>query len=609
MSAAAGAAAAGPGGGPGGTRFSSGFWQLLWVIRGHFGLMALTIVTGVLNQGATIAAAALGAYLVGQVASGAAAANLRWPAAGLAAAVVLRAVMAWAEMWVAHDLAYRILAELRGRLYWALERLAPGYLIRRRSGDVASAAMADVETVEWFYAHTVGTFVGAVVVPLVALAALAAMHWALALALLPFALLVAGVPLVLRRRAARQGEALRADLGTLNAEVVDGVQGLRELVAFGDQRRFLDHLESRSNRLVRSQLAYGLRAGVEQAAVAAFMSGGMLAVVAVAAVQVSRGELDPAYSPVAITLAIFVFVPIHAIASAAQNLGIVFASADRTFRLLREPAPVTDAPGAVPPGPGVEPRIRFAGVTFGYPGGGDPALREVSFEIGPGETVALVGHSGAGKTTCASLLMRFWDADAGSIAIGGHDVRGLPQRSLRELIAWVPQDIYLFNASLRENIRMARPGATDAEVEGAARAAQAHDFITDMPRGYDTVAGERGVQMSGGQRQRIAIARALLKDSPVLVLDEAVSSLDARDEQELNLALHAVRRGRATLVIAHRLSTIRSADRIVVLEDGRVAEQGAHDDLLARGRVYRALIAAQAEAAHRVPADSGPRSG
>ena len=582
------------------TRFSSGFWQLLWMIRGYFGLMALAIVSGVLNQGATIASAALGAYMVGQVAVGATAADLRTPAVALGAAVILRAVMAWAEMWVAHDLAYRILAELRGHLYSAIERLAPGYLIQRRSGDVASTAMADIETAEWFYAHTVGTFVVAVVVPLLAFATLGAMHWTLALVLLPFAVLVAGAPLVLRRRAARQGDALRADLGNLNAEVVDGVQGLRELVAFGSQRRFLANLESHSNRLVRSQLVYGMRAGIEQGAVVAFMSCGMLSVVAVAAVHVSRGEMDPAFYPVAITLAIFVFVPICAVASVAQSLGIVFASADRAFQLLREPAPVTDAPGATPPDPDVEPRVSFAGVTFGYPGGGDPAIQDVSFEIAPGETVALVGHSGAGKTTCASLLMRFWDADAGTIAIGGHDVRHMPQRSLREIIAWVPQDIYLFNTSLRENIRMARPRANDAEVENAARTALAHEFITEMPRGYDTVAGERGVRMSGGQRQRIAIARALLKNSPVLVLDEAVSSLDTRNEQELNLALHAVRQGRATLVIAHRLSTIRSADRIVVLEEGRVVEQGTHDDLLARGRAYRSLIAAQTEAAHRV---------
>ena len=556
-----------------GTLFSSGFWQLLWMIRGYFGLMALAIMTGVLNQSATIAAAALGAYMVGQVAGGETAADLRTPAVALGAAVILRAMMAWAEMWVAHDLAYRILADLRAHLYYALERLAPGYLIQRRSGDVASVAMADIETVEWFYAHTVGTFVVAVVVPLLAFVTLGVMHWTLPLVLLPFAFLVAIAPIVLRRRAARQGDALRANLGNLNAEVVDGVQGLRELVAFGSQRRFLDNLESHSNRLVRSQLVYGMRAGIEKGAVVAFK------------------------------LAIFVFVPILAIASVAQNLGIVFASAERAFHLLREPAPVSDAPEATPPDSDVDPRVTFEGVTFGYPGGEAPALQDVSLEIAPGETVALVGHSGAGKTTCASLLMRFWDADSGTIAIGGHDVRQLPQRSLRELIAWVPQDIYLFNTSLRENIRIARPGTTDAEVENAARTALAHGFISEMPRGYDTVAGERGVRMSGGQRQRIAIARALLKDSPVLVLDEAVSSLDTRNEQELNLALHAVRQGRATLIIAHRLSTIRSADRIVVLEEGQVVEQGTHYGLLAHGRVYRSLIAAQTEAAHRVSAE------
>ncbi len=582
------------------TPFSSGFWQLLWLIRGYFGLMGLTIISGVLARGTTIAAAALGAYMVGHVATGATAHELRAPVVALAVAVILRAVMVWAEMWLAHDLAYRILADLRGHLYSALERLAPGYMIQRRSGDVASTAMADIESLEWFYAHTVGSFIVAVIVPVIAFVTIGFLHWTLPLVLLPFALLVASVPIILRRRADRHGEALRADLGNLNAEVVDGVQGLRELMAFGAQKRFLAKLGTQNSQLVRSQMIHGMRAGFEQVAVLAFMSGGMLSVVAIAAVQVFRGELDPAYYPVAITLAIFVFGPIQAIATVAQNLGIVLASADRAFRLLREPTPVKDAPDATPPESDVEPHVSFTDVTFGYPGSGSLAVQDVSFEIEPGETVALVGYSGAGKTTCANLLMRFWDSDTGTIAVGGHDVRQLPQSFLRKIIAWVPQDIYLFNSSLRENIRMARPDATDEQVENAARAALAHDFITQMPHGYDTLAGERGIQMSGGQRQRIAIARALLKDSPVLVLDEAVSSLDARDEQELNLALTTVRQGRATLVIAHRLSTIRAADRIVVLDGGRVAQEGTHDDLFAHSGVYRSLIAAQTDAARSV---------
>ena len=579
------------------TRFSSGFWQLLWLIRCYFGTMTLTIAAGILNQGATIAAAATGAYMVGQAATGTTTDDLRTPAVVLGSAVIIRAIMAWAEMWLAHDLAYRILAELRGHLYAAIERLAPGYLIQRRSGDVASAAMADIETVEWFYAHTVGSFVVAVLVPLFALFALGWLHWLLPLVLSPFALLVGTVPLALRRRAARQGVALRASLGNLNADVVDGVQGLRELVAFGQQQSFLARLEAKGNELVRAQLAHGARSGLEQAIATTLMSGGIISVIAVAAALVSRGHVEPAYYPVAITLAISVFGPIQVIASVAQNLGIVFASAERAFRLLKEPAPVTDTPGARPPSGPVEPTVIFDHVSFSYPGSDVPALRDVTFSIGPGETVALVGHSGAGKSTCANLLMRFWDVNTGSITIGGHDIRFLPQQTLRELVAWVPQDVYLFNISIRENIRLARPSASDREVEDAARLALAHEFIMEMPDGYETVAGERGVLMSGGQRQRIAIARAILKSTPVLVMDEAVASLDSRDEQELIHALQSVRRGRATLLIAHRLSTIRSADRVVVLEHGTVVEQGTHDWLMSSGRVYPALIAAQAAAA------------
>ena len=221
------------------------------------------------------------------------------------------------------------------------------------------------------------------------------------------------------------------------------------------------------------------------------------------------------------------------------------------------------------------------------------ALEAASFSVEPGESVALVGHSGAGKSTCIHLLMRFWDVTDGAIMIGGHDVRAFPQSALRELIAWVPQDVYLFNMTIRENIRLARPDAGDAEVEKAARAALAHDFIMRMPHGYDTNAGERGVRMSGGQRQRIAIARALLKDAPILVMDEAVSNLDSENERLLRAAMARVRAGRTSLVIAHRLPTIRGADRIVVLENGRAVESGPHDSLLAAGGVYADLVASQ----------------
>ena len=274
---------------------------------------------------------------------------------------------------------------------------------------------------------------------------------------------------------------------------------------------------------------------------------------------------------------------------------MVFAAADRVFAVLNAPAPVRDTAETAPPGP-VEPRIEFKDVSFRYGPDLPPALDAASFSVEPGESVALVGRSGAGKSTCIHLLMRFWDVTDGGITIGGHDVRAFPQSALRDLIAWAPQDIYLFNMTIRENIRLARPDAPDAEVEEAARVALAHDFIMRMPQGYETNAGERGVQMSGGQRQRIAIARAALKDAPILVMDEAVSNLDVENERLLREAMARVRVGRTSLTIAHRLSTIRSADRIIVLEDGRVAETGPHDSLLDAGGVYADLVAFQRRA-------------
>lgn len=232
-------------------------------------------------------------------------------------------------------------------------------------------------------------------------------------------------------------------------------------------------------------------------------------------------------------------------------------------------------------------------MSFRYDPALPDALWEVSFDVETGETVALVGHSGAGKFTAAHLLLRFWDVDAGAISVGGHDLRDLSQAALRDLITIVAQETFLFRASVADNIRLGRPAATDAKVIEAARQALADEFITALPEGYRTIVGERGVKLSGGQRQRIALAAALLKDSPILVLDEPVSNLDAESERELTAAIRQAWVGRTVIMIAHRLSTIRSADRLVVLGHGRVAETGSHEELLSHGGVYAHLIASQ----------------
>ena len=244
-------------------------------------------------------------------------------------------------------------------------------------------------------------------------------------------------------------------------------------------------------------------------------------------------------------------------------------------------------------GSNAAPSIDFDDVGFSYGLGEPQALEDVSFSVEPGHTVALVGRSGAGKTTCANLMMRFWDPVSGAVRLGGHDIRDFKIDELREQIGLVSQDTYLFNASIRENIRLGRLDATDEEIEEASRQANAHDFVTSFPDGYDTMVGERGMQLSGGQRQRISIARALLKNAPVLVLDEATSHLDAVNERQVRQALERLMEGRTTLVIAHRLSTIRDADRIVVLDDGHAVEQGDHHQLLERHGLYSQLVSTQ----------------
>jgi subfamily B ATP-binding cassette protein MsbA len=266
-------------------------------------------------------------------------------------------------------------------------------------------------------------------------------------------------------------------------------------------------------------------------------------------------------------------------------------AAERVFELIERPSPIVDPPDPLPLPRPVEGRIEFDQVSFRYRSEPEApwALREVSLRVAPGEVVALVGPSGAGKTTLVSLLPRFWDVTEGRITLDGRDVRQVKLAELRGAIGLVPQEPALFSGTIRENIAYARPDASLADIEQAARAAHAHEFIVRLPETYETIVGERGVKLSGGQRQRIAIARAILKDPRVLILDEATSSLDNESERLIEDALERLLVGRSTLIIAHRLSTVRRADRLVVMDHGRVAEEGSHAELLARGGLYARL--------------------
>jgi ATP-binding cassette subfamily C protein CydCD len=380
----------------------------------------------------------------------------------------------------------------------------------------------------------------------------------------------------------------------VTAHAVDSVQGLRTIAAFDYGPRRSAEIAERSHDLGELKRAFLRWQAVQNAVIEALMGLGALAVLTAGARLVADGQLARTALPLATLLAGSSFVPVVTIVTVFKELAQTLGGARRFFAIEDEPVAVTDGPGtaAAPAKGGIE----FDDVTFAYGATERPALRGVTFDVPAGQTVALVGRSGAGKTTAAHLVLRFWDVQHGQIRIGGQDVRQLRLDDLRRSIALVAQDTYLFNQSLRENIRLGRPEASDQAVLDAARAANVDEFASALPEGYDTLVGERGVQLSGGQRQRVSIARALLKDAPILVLDEATSHLDALAEAEVRQALERLSAGRTTLVIAHRLSTIRGADRIVVLDAGAVVEQGTHGQLLALDGLYSHLIASQLRA-------------
>jgi ATP-binding cassette subfamily C protein CydC len=570
---------------------SSSRWRsLLILLRPYRKMLALTIAFGVADQALALGAAGTGAYIVGRAATGASVSQLRVALVVLGILVVPKPVTGWLESFVAHDMAFRILVDLRVRLFSAVERLAPSYLLGERSGDLGATAMGDIELVELFFAHTLSPMVVATVIPAAALVALLFIDPLIAAALLPALLAVASVPLWLRHRSAAQGRDRRSAHGLLSAETVDRVQGLREVLVFGQQDAQLDRLDQASYGLGRAQAAHASRAGVERGLLDGLTAAGLLAVLAVTGTLVADHTVAASVFPLAVVLAGYSFAPLTTVLTTARELGSVAAAGDRILALLDARPPVGDPDGPGPAGP-ITPNVRFERATFRYGPQLPDAIRNITFDVPAGSTVALVGHSGAGKSTCAALLLRWWDPEKGQISLGGHDLRTFRQADLHRRVSLIPQDTYLFNLTVTDNIRLARPDATQTDVEQAATAALAHSFIVgSLPDGYNTIVGERGAQLSGGQRQRIAIARALLGDAPVLVLDEAVSNVDAESEAALETAMAAVRHGRTTLVIAHRHSTIRAANSIVLLDAGRVIDIGTDAELTARSSVYRQLL-------------------
>ena len=511
--------------------------------------------------------------------------------AAVVVAYVLRSGLYFVVAYWGHTFGIRVEADIRRDLYHHMQELGFDFYDRNRTGQLMSRLTSDLFELTELAHHGPEDLFISVVTIFGALAVMFAVRWELALVLLVLLPVLLWTAMRRRRQMSDASRAAKQKTGTINAAIESGLSGVRTTKAFANEAEQQQRFDEANEVFKTAKRGFHKEMGRFNAVMEFFTGILPVVVIAVGGWLIMRERMNYV-DLITFSLYVTAFVsPIRKLANFAEMFSNGFAGLHRFVELMRTEPTIQDAPDAVEL-TDVRGDVDVEDVTFAY-GDKTDVLHHVTLHIPAGETVALVGPSGGGKSTLCQLLPRFYDVDSGSISIDGRDVRTLTQSSLRRSIGIVQQDVFLFADTIRENIRYGRPGASDEEVENAARQAEIYDDIMAMPDGFDTYVGERGALLSGGQKQRVSIARIFLKNPPILILDEATSALDSVTESKIQGAFDRLAKGRTTLIIAHRLSTIRSASRILVIRDGRIAEEGSHQALLALNGEYARLYHTQ----------------
>lgn len=554
------------------------------------GRMALAVLLTAATVASGIGLMSTSAWVISKAALHPSIAELSVAIVGVRFFGIARGILRYLERLVSHDVTFRLLAGLRTWFYRALEPLAPARLVHYRSGDLLARSVADVETLQDLFLRAMAPPLAALLVSALAAFLLGSFDPSLALVLLLFLLAAgAGVPLLVRALSRPCGVRTVEARAELNGALVDGVQGVADILAAGAEAPYMERVRDWGRRLGAAQVRMASIGGLHLALEGLLMSLATAAVLVLAIRLVGQGRLDGVYLALLATAVMASFEAVLPLAAALQYLDQSLAAGSRLLEIVDAQPAVADPAQPLPLPKRDALSLRVDDLRFGYGPGLPHALDGITFDLPPGRRLAIVGPSGAGKSTLVQLLLRFWDCPPGSILLAGQDLRAYRPEEWRAQLSVVSQRTHLFNASIRENLLLARPDASEAEMVEAVRHAQLEDLVLSLPEGYDTVVGEQGQRLSGGQAQRLAVARALLKDAPILILDEPTADLDALTEHALTGALRVAMQGRSTLLITHRLVALDSFDEVLVLDRGRVVQRGKFGELVEQDGLFRRM--------------------